>query len=210
MFRAMARHRCAGCWHSPQFSEAEETADLRNPSSPSSLVLVGLLPAWIRRIRALMPSFHRNLSPVRPSRTGHAGLGRQRGRRYYAVIYEGRDPLSGRERRRWHAAGSDRAGAEELARRLAEGHAGDRPPRGSLTVAVYLTQRWLPSKRLALGLNVSSEKQDAWHTCKKGYGFSPIGSWCDTTAEPLAAMLDRETPARTTPTITSSCWTRRS
>ena len=38
-------------------------------------------------------------------------------------------------------------------------------------------------------LNVSSEKQDARPTYKKGYGFSPIGSWCDTTAEPLAAML---------------------
>ena len=38
-------------------------------------------------------------------------------------------------------------------------------------------------------LNVASEKQDARPTYKKGYGFSPIGAWCDTTAEPLAAML---------------------
>jgi hypothetical protein len=38
-------------------------------------------------------------------------------------------------------------------------------------------------------VNVASEKQDARPTYKNGYGFSPIGAWCDTTGEPLAAML---------------------
>ena len=38
-------------------------------------------------------------------------------------------------------------------------------------------------------LNVHSEKQEARPTYKKGYGFSPIGAWCDTTSEPLAAIL---------------------
>ena len=33
----------------------------------------------------------------------------ERAGRFYVVIYEGRDPVSGRERRRWHAAGTDRA-----------------------------------------------------------------------------------------------------
>jgi integrase len=67
------------------------------------------------------------------------------------VIYEGIDPLTGRERRRWHPAGTDKAAAERLAcdladrRRQCGGH-----ERGSLTVAVYLTQRWLPSKKMAL------------------------------------------------------------
>ena len=28
--------------------------------------------------------------------------------RYYAVIYEGLDPVTGRERRSWHPAGTDR------------------------------------------------------------------------------------------------------
>jgi integrase len=75
----------------------------------------------------------------------------RKGNRYYAVIYEGIDPLTGRERRRWHPAGTDRAAAETLACDLAErrrcngGH-----ERGSLTVAVYLTQRWLPSKQIAV------------------------------------------------------------
>jgi hypothetical protein len=47
---------------------------------------------------------------------GH--VARKRGR-YYAVIYEGLDPVTGRERRSWDAAGTDRAEAEALAARLA-------------------------------------------------------------------------------------------
>ena len=43
----------------------------------------------------------------------------QKGARFYAVIYEGIDPLTGRERRRWHPAGTDRTVAEQLATRLA-------------------------------------------------------------------------------------------
>jgi len=34
-----------------------------------------------------------------------------------------------------------------------------------------------------------SEKQDAAPTYKRGYGFHPLGAWCDTTREPLALML---------------------
>ena len=34
-----------------------------------------------------------------------------------------------------------------------------------------------------------SDKQDAAPTYKAGFGFHPLGVWCDTTAEPLAAML---------------------
>ena len=75
----------------------------------------------------------------------------RKGNRYYAVIYEGIDPLTGRERRRWHPAGTDKAGAETLACDLADRRRRDGGhERGSLTVAVYLTQRWLPSKQMAL------------------------------------------------------------
>ena len=38
-------------------------------------------------------------------------------------------------------------------------------------------------------VNSYSEKQDAAPTYKKGFGFFPLGVWCDTTHEPLAAML---------------------
>ena len=34
-----------------------------------------------------------------------------------------------------------------------------------------------------------SEKQDAAPDYKRGFGFHPLGMWCDTTGEPLAAML---------------------
>ena len=32
----------------------------------------------------------------------------RKGNRWYAVIYEGIDPVTGRERRSWHAPGTDR------------------------------------------------------------------------------------------------------
>jgi len=38
-------------------------------------------------------------------------------------------------------------------------------------------------------LTAYSDKQDAAPTYKGGFGFHPLGVWCDTTAEPLAAML---------------------
>lgn len=43
----------------------------------------------------------------------------RKGNQHYAVIYEGLDPISGRERRRWHPAGPHRPEAEALVRRLA-------------------------------------------------------------------------------------------
>jgi len=38
-------------------------------------------------------------------------------------------------------------------------------------------------------LTSHSEKEDARPTYKKGYGFHPLGAWCDTTGEPLGAKL---------------------
>ena len=43
----------------------------------------------------------------------------RKGNRWYAVINPGLDPVTGREQRSWHAAGTTREGAEELARVLA-------------------------------------------------------------------------------------------
>ena len=39
----------------------------------------------------------------------------QRRNRFYAAIYEGIDPITGHERRRWHPAATDREQAKELA-----------------------------------------------------------------------------------------------
>ena len=72
-----------------------------------------------------------------------------KGRRYYAVIYEGIDPLTGRERRRWHAAGIDRADAELLATRLSAMAAMQRRDPG-LSLGRYLLEQWLPTKQVSL------------------------------------------------------------
>jgi integrase len=54
----------------------------------------------------------------------------QRHNRFYVVAYDGLDPLTGRERRRWHPVGSDRDEAEALAARLEVDRAGVPPVRG--------------------------------------------------------------------------------
>jgi hypothetical protein len=56
-------------------------------------------------------------------------------------------PLTGRERRRWHPAGPDRAQAQLLAGRLAAEAATQRRDPG-LSLARYLRERWLPSKQV--------------------------------------------------------------
>jgi hypothetical protein len=73
----------------------------------------------------------------------------KRRNRLYAVIYEGIDPITGRERRSWHPALTDRGQAERLATRLANSHNGLRPA-GRAELGSYLTRRWLPTKQLTL------------------------------------------------------------
>lgn len=75
----------------------------------------------------------------------------KRRNRFYAVIYEGIDPITGRERRRWHPAGADRGEAERLASELAAAHDPDQlTRRAGPTLGVYLTNKWLPTKQLTL------------------------------------------------------------
>ena len=76
-------------------------------------------------------------------------VARRRGR-FYAVIYEGRDPITGKELRRWHPAGTDRAEAEALARKLAAKEQQRLGASRSLTFGAYLTSQWLPAKKLHL------------------------------------------------------------
>ena len=71
--------------------------------------------------------------------------------RWYAVIYEGVDPETGRERRRWVPAGTDRSDAEALAIRLGVVEAERRNGfRSELTVGGFVTRYWLPAKQLRL------------------------------------------------------------
>ncbi len=71
----------------------------------------------------------------------------QRRDRFYVVAYDGLDPLTGRERRRWHPAGKNREAAERIAERLDL----DRPTtcrRGASTrLGGFLSDTWLPRKR---------------------------------------------------------------
>ena len=38
-------------------------------------------------------------------------------------------------------------------------------------------------------LDVHAEKEDAAPTYKRGFGFNPLGAWCDNTKEPLGCLL---------------------
>lgn len=75
---------------------------------------------------------------------------RQRGDRFYAVIYEGLDPVTGREIRRWHPAGTERAAAERLAAKLAKTEEGRSDATRSLTFGAFLVRDWLPTKKVRL------------------------------------------------------------
>ena len=74
----------------------------------------------------------------------------QRRGRFYVVIYEGRDPVTGKELRRWHPAGTDRAEAERLAKKLAVEETRRVEAIRSLTFGAYLTSQWLPARKLHL------------------------------------------------------------
>lgn len=79
------------------------------------------------------------------------GYTAKKGNRYYAVIYEGIDPATGKERRRWHAAGTRKADADKLVTELVKRrHDGEYRPPEKTTLAAYLTERWLPAQRSQL------------------------------------------------------------
>ena len=72
----------------------------------------------------------------------------KKGNRYYAVIYDGVDPSTGKPKRRWHAAGTTRRGAERvLADLVKRKHDGTYVAPERITVTDYLLERWLPGKR---------------------------------------------------------------
>jgi integrase len=72
----------------------------------------------------------------------------ERKTRLYVVAYDGLDPLTGRERRRWIPIGHDRAEAEAVVARLhSERIIGPAPRRGTVTVGEFLTRTWMPHKQ---------------------------------------------------------------
>ena len=79
------------------------------------------------------------------------GYTAKKGNRYYAVIYEGVDPATGKERRRWHPAGTRKADADKLVTELVKRHNdGEYRAPQKVSTGAYLTQRWLPAQRSQL------------------------------------------------------------
>jgi integrase len=72
----------------------------------------------------------------------------ERNNRFYVVAYDGIDPLTGRERRRWHPAGRSRADAEAIAATLDTQHSVEVAEETSpITLCRYLTEQWLPFRK---------------------------------------------------------------
>jgi hypothetical protein len=90
------------------------------------------------------------LDPARTEGNTMKGYVAQRRGRYYPVIYEGLDPVTGREQRPWHRGGTDRADAERLAIELAAKETRRADVFRSLTFGASLTDQWLPGKQLHL------------------------------------------------------------
>lgn len=76
----------------------------------------------------------------------------KKGKRYYAVVYEGTDPATGKPRHRWHSAGSNRKEAEKLLTDLVKKmHDGDYRSPERITLGDYLVERWLPLRKSQVG-----------------------------------------------------------
>jgi integrase len=79
------------------------------------------------------------------------GYTAKKGNRYYAVIYEGVDPATGKERRRWYSAGPRKSDAEKLVTELVKRrNDGDYRAPEKITLGAYLTEKWLPVQRSQL------------------------------------------------------------
>ena len=69
----------------------------------------------------------------------------KKGKRWYAVVYDGVNPETGQYRRRWVPAGTRRGDAEKLLAELVKrSHQGETVVSEKLTLGEYLTKRWLP------------------------------------------------------------------
>ncbi len=75
----------------------------------------------------------------------------KKGKKWYAVVYDGVNPETGRYRRRWVPAGTRRGDAEKvLADLVKRSHQGETVVSEKLTLGEYLTKRWLPVQQARL------------------------------------------------------------
>jgi len=73
----------------------------------------------------------------------------RRRNRWYTVAYEGIDPITGRGRRQWRPA-LDEAAARHAAAELSSASPRGEGSRSGITLARYLTGRWLPARQSSL------------------------------------------------------------
>ena len=79
------------------------------------------------------------------------GTIQKKGKKWYAVIYDGVNPSTGQYRRHWVQAGTRRGDAEKLLAELVKrSHRGETVVSEKLTLGQYLTERWLPVQEARL------------------------------------------------------------
>ncbi len=79
------------------------------------------------------------------------GTIQKKGKKWYAVVYDGVNPATGQYRRRWVQAGTRRGDAEKLLAELVKrSHRGETVVSEKLTLGQYLTERWLPVQEARL------------------------------------------------------------
>ncbi len=129
---------------------------------------------------------------------------------YYTVIYEGRNPVTGRERRRWHRC-EHHADAQRLARQLGTQQARNTAG-SSTTLGDYLLGRWLPAKEATLAPSTPRHCTRSTTTCSPtsatlhcgGYVMSTSGRSIAGSSSQEATTVDRWQRRRSTTSINLS------
>jgi integrase len=89
--------------------------------------------------------------PIGSKGTPMRGYVAKKGKRWYAVIYDGVNPATGKEQRRWVPAGTRRGDAEKLVTELVKRrNDGEAVVTDKATFGEYLAGRWLPVQRTRL------------------------------------------------------------
>jgi len=79
------------------------------------------------------------------------GTIQRKGKKWYAIVYDGVNPATGEYRRRWVQAGTRRGDAEKLLAELVKrSHRGETVVSEKLTLGQYLKERWLPVQEARL------------------------------------------------------------
>jgi len=125
----------------------------------------------------------------------------RKGNRWYAVIYEGLDPVTGKEIRRWHPAGTDEASAEKLARQLARDINGADDAGRGLSFGAFLTKTWLPAKRIEL-------RPTTWHGYQRIVNRHALPVLGSIQMRRLRPEQLEEAP-RQRPAVEQTAWSRR-